>query len=112
MQGGSLPEADALKALGTGVYVSNLHYLNYSDRQTCRMTGMTRFACFWVENGQLAAPINVMRFDDSVLRMLGNGLETLTQEVEFMPNSDTYQARRLSSITAPGAIVKDFQFTL
>jgi predicted Zn-dependent protease len=112
MDGGTLAQADALRALGTGVYVSNLHYLNYSDRQTCRMTGMTRFACFWVENGQLAAPINVMRFDDSVLRMLGNGLEALTQEVEFMPNSDTYQARQLASISAPGAVVRDFQFTL
>jgi predicted Zn-dependent protease len=112
MDGGTLAQTDALRALGTGVYVSNLHYLNYSDRQTCRMTGMTRFACFWVENGQLAAPINVMRFDDSVLRMLGDGLEALTQEVEFMPNSDTYQARQLASISAPGAIVRGFAFTL
>jgi predicted Zn-dependent protease len=112
MAGGNLPQADALQALGTGIYVSNLHYLNYSDRQNCRITGMTRFACFWVENGQLVAPINVMRFDDSVLRMLGDGLEQLTQEVEFMPNTDTYQARQLSSISAPGAVIQNFQFTL
>jgi hypothetical protein len=30
---GSLPAAEALRALGTGVYLSDLHYLNYSDRR-------------------------------------------------------------------------------
>jgi predicted Zn-dependent protease len=112
MAGGTLPQDDALRALGTGVYVSNLWYLNYSDRQTCRMTGMTRFACFWVENGQLVAPINVMRFDDSILRMFGDGLEALTAEAELMPDNDTYKERQLRSITAPGALVKDFRFVL
>jgi len=57
---GSLPETEVLAALDTGLYVSNLWYLNYSDRQACRMTGMTRFACFWVQGGQLAAPLTVM----------------------------------------------------
>ncbi|MDB5871292.1 MAG: hypothetical protein JWQ07_734 [Ramlibacter sp.] len=112
MAGGDLPFADALAALGTGVYISNLHYLNYSDRQACRMTGMTRFACFWVERGKLAAPISVMRFDDSLLRMFGSGLVALTQTPELVPDSLTYEERHLRSVTAPGAIVEGFRFTL
>ena len=52
MDGGTLAARDALAALGTGLYVGNLHYLNYSDRPACRMTGMTRFATFWVEDGE------------------------------------------------------------
>ena len=40
-----------MQSLGTGLWVSNLWYLNYSDRRACRMTGMPRFACLWVENG-------------------------------------------------------------
>ena len=51
---GTLAGADALAALGTGIYIGNLWYLNFSDRSACRMTGMTRFASFWVENGQIA----------------------------------------------------------
>ncbi|MFC5499643.1 TldD/PmbA family protein [Caenimonas terrae] len=112
MAAGTLPPAEALKALGTGVYVSNLHYLNYSDRQACRMTGMTRFACFWVENGELAAPIDVMRFDDSFIRMFGSGLVALTDSVELLPDNATYGARQLRSISAPGAIVEGLRFTL
>jgi predicted Zn-dependent protease len=38
---GTLPAADILKALDTGLYLSNLHYLNWSDRPTGRITGMT-----------------------------------------------------------------------
>ena len=112
MAPGSLAQADVLQALGTGVYISDLHYLNYSDRQACRMTGMTRFACFWVENGKLAAPIDVMRFDDSLLRMFGEGLVALTDQAELVPDNRTYTARFLASVTAPGAIVEGFQFTL
>lgn len=109
---GTLVEADALKALGTGLYVSNLHYLNYSDRQACRMTGMTRFACFWVEHGELVAPLNVMRFDDDFLRLFGSGLQALTSTVELFPETVTYGARQLSSIAAPGALVEGFALTL
>ena len=53
---GTLREEDVLAALGTGLYVGNLHYLNFSDRANGRVTGMTRFATFWVEDGRIAAP--------------------------------------------------------
>jgi predicted Zn-dependent protease len=109
---GWIPDADLLRALDTGLYVSNLWYLNYSDRQACRMTGMTRYACFWVESGQLAAPVNVMRFDDDVLRLFGPGLVGLTDAPEFTPSSDTYQARQLGSVTTPAAVVEGFRLTL
>jgi predicted Zn-dependent protease len=112
MAGGDLAPSDVLRTLGTGVYISDLHYLNYSDRQACRMTGMTRFACFWVENGKLVAPITVMRFDDSLLRMFGSGLVALTQVSELVPDSATYEERHLRSVTAPGALVEGFRFTL
>lgn len=109
---GALPSADVLTALDTGLYVSNLWYLNYSDRPACRMTGMTRFACFWVERGRLVEPLQVMRFDDSFFRMFGEGLLGLTQETERVPESSTYQERQLASITTPGALVADWRLTL
>lgn len=109
---GTLPAADALRALGTGVLLSDLHYLNYSDRQACRMTGLTRFACLWVEDGVPVAPIAVMRFDDSLLRMFGPGLVALTDQAELVPDNGTYGGRILRSFRAPGALVEGFAFTL
>ena len=112
MQGGDLPSHDALDALGTGLAIGNLWYLNYSDRPACRMTGMTRFATFWVENGRIVAPAEVMRFDDTLYRMLGENLEALTHETELLLDSNSYGARLLSSATLPGALLRAMSFTL
>jgi predicted Zn-dependent protease len=112
LEGGSLDEMQALAALGTGIWVSNLWYLNYSDRQACRLTGMTRFACFWVEDGAIVAPINVMRFDDTVYRMFGSELEALTQAVDVVADGDTYKERSATSTRTPGALIRNFRFTL
>ena len=112
MAAGKLSGPDALAALDTGLYVSNLWYLNFSDRPACRITGMTRFASFWVEHGRIVAPVNVMRFDDSVFRLLGNQLIGLTAERDLMLSSSSYGQRDVSSMRVPGAVVRDMAFTL
>jgi predicted Zn-dependent protease len=109
---GSLGQERVLAELGTGVYISNLWYLNFSDRANCRMTGMTRFASFWVEDGEIKAPLNVMRFDDSLFRLLGDNLVGLTKERELLIDAITYGGRRTGSALLPGALIKDFAFVL
>lgn len=112
LAGGDLAMADVLKELGTGVFVSNLWYTNFSDKANCRLTGMTRFATFWVENGEIKAPLNVMRFDDSLFRLLGENLLGLTRERELLIDNLSYAERSTSSARMPGALVKDFMFVL
>ena len=112
MAPGELATRDALAALDTGLYIGNLWYLNFSDRPACRLTGMTRFASFWVDQGKIVAPVDVMRFDDSVFRLFGEQLVGLTAERELMVSSDTYRARNVSSMRLPGAVVRDMAFTL
>ncbi len=109
---GELPRAEALQALDRGIYVGNLWYLNFSDRSACRMTGMTRFASFWVEGGEIRAPLNVMRFDDTAYRILGSELEALTRERDLVLQGSTYGARNTASMRLPGALVRDFTLVL
>lgn len=109
---GSLQEKEALKALGTGIYLSNLHYLNWSDRQTGRITGMTRYACFWVENGEIIAPIQDMRFDESLLNIFGADLVDLTTNTETFTSTSSYEKRDIGGCRAPGMLLSRFQFTL
>ena len=109
---GSVGPDDVLATLGTGLFVGNLWYLNFSDRPACRMTGMTRFGTFWVENGQIAAPLNVMRFDDSAYRMLGTNLVALTAERDLMPDAASYGERSTASMRLPGAFIDDLALTL
>lgn len=112
MAAGGIAAGDVLEQLGTGVYVNTLWYLNYSDRPAGRITGMTRFATFWVEGGKIVAPMNVMRFDETVYRVLGENLLGLTADREFMPSTSTYGGRSTGSSRLPGLLVKDFEFTL
>jgi len=109
---GALREEDVLEALGTGLYVGNLHYLNFSDRAGGRVTGMTRFATFWVEDGRIAAPLNVMRWDDTLYRMLGDNLEALTDRPQWILDSGTYGQRSVQTNRVPGALLRKMAFTL
>ncbi|MBP6875676.1 MAG: TldE/PmbA family protein [Candidatus Eisenbacteria bacterium] len=109
---GEIEEADILARLDTGLYINNLWYLNYSDRPACRVTGMTRFATFWVERGALVAPLQVMRFDESMYRLLGSHLLGLTRNRSMILSSETYGGRQVSSARLPGALVEDFSLTL
>ncbi len=109
---GALKAAEVLKELGTGLYVSNLHYLNWSDRMQGRVTGMTRYACFWVENGSLSAPIENLRWDDTIYRVLGSELEALTTKTSMFPDPSSYGKRSIGAVSTPGILLKSMAFTL
>lgn len=109
---GSLARESILKELGTGLYLSDLHYLNWSDRETARLTGMTRYACFWVENGEIAAPIQDLRFDESFYSLFGDALIDLTNYSELIPSTGSYFQRDVGGSKVPGILLSNFKFTL
>jgi predicted Zn-dependent protease len=112
MIAGDLTESDVLKKIGTGLYLGNLHYLNWSDCIGGRITGMTRYACFWVENGEIVAPIQNMRFDDSFYNFFGKNLEAVSNKIEFNPEVGTYESRSLGGTHCPGVLLSSFSLTL
>ncbi len=112
VEAGNLKEGEILKTLDTGLYLSNLHYLNWSDRTSGRITGMTRYGCFWVENGEIVATIKDLRFDDSLYSFFGSNLIALTDFREFNPEVSTYESRSLGGCLVPGALVEQFVYTL
>ena len=112
MEAGSLQQEDVLKALDTGLYLSNIHYLNWSDNPGGRITGLTRYACFWVKNGEIEGPINTMRFDDTFYKYFGNSLEHVGKDTEFIPNTSTYGNREIGGTICPGILANSFALTL
>lgn len=109
---GTLKREDILKSIGTGLYLSNLHYVNWSDRESARLTGMTRFACFWVENGDIIAPIKDVRFDVSLYDIWGSGLVNITDFQESFVSKSTYAQRTFGGMKLPGMLIDGFKFTL
>jgi predicted Zn-dependent protease len=112
MAAGNLELEQVLEKIGTGLYIGNLWYLNYSDQPAARLTGMTRFATFWVEDGKIQAPVSTMRFDDSAYSLLGSALEDLTKERELILSTSTYSERQTASSQLPGALISKLTLTL
>lgn len=109
---GTLPRSEILASLDTGLYISNLHYLNWSDHHQGKITGMTRYGCFWVEKGKIVATIKDLRFDESLYQIFGNKLINLTTFSENIPKVSTYGNRSLGGCVTPGALIDHFTFTL
>ncbi len=109
---GELEQSEILKEIGTGLYLSNLHYLNWSDKPKGRLTGMTRFGCLWVENGEIVGPIKDLRFDETLYHIFGQGLKAVTKEAQTIMETGTYHQRSLGGAKLPGLLLEDFTFTL
>lgn len=109
---GDLDRDHALAALDTGLWIGNLWYCNWSDLNDCRITGMTRFGTFWVEGGEVVAPVAVMRFDDSLYHLWGEQLEAMTQQRELLISTDTYGGRSIESALLPGQLISAMHLTL
>ena len=109
---GAISNDNILATLKDGIYISNLWYLNFSDLNNGRITGLTRFGCFKVSNGEYQGPINTMRFDETVYNIFGDKLMGLTNNKQLLIDSSTYEERSTHSSTIPGAIVEDFKMTL
>ncbi len=109
---GTVDRSDILSTLQNGLYINNLHYLNWSDLMGGRITGMTRYACFLVENGSIVAPIENMRFDDTLYHFFGDKLSALTSFQDVIPETHTYFRRELGASLVPGIFVDDFTFNL
>ena len=113
MSPGSTKKEDMLAELGAGLYVPNLHYLNWSDLASGRVTGMTRYACFVVENGQAVAPLaDNLRFDDSLLYIFGEALAAVSSERDRLADVSTYYGRSVGATLAPSMLVRGLRFTL
>lgn len=109
---GTVPTDTVGEALGSGLFVGNLWYTNFSDQAACRTTGMTRFATFWMDDGEIVAPVNVLRFDDTAYHLLGDQLEGLTDTTEVLLDAATYDRRSTDSARLPGALVGAMRFVL
>lgn len=68
--GGAATDADLLAGVKRGVLVTRFWYLRWVDPQTLLVTGLTRDGVFLIENGQVTAPVNNFRFNDSPATML------------------------------------------
>lgn len=69
MSGGESSSEDLARELGSGVSISGLAGLELVDPATLRVTGTTAYGTFAIENGEIGAPLDDMRFEVSLLEL-------------------------------------------
>ena len=104
MAAGQLSEDELVAQLGHGVYLQRFWYTRLVDRITGTITGVTRDACFLIENGKLTTPLNGMRFTESVLGVLA-GVEGIGSDVRSQPIPNVWNG----AISAPSVRAAAFR---
>lgn len=106
---GSIDPDQSFEQLGDGIWLSHVHYTNLSAREGARVTGVTRWVALRVKDGKPVAPIGTVRIDDSLIRLLGDGLVDLGSRTEVLPELHTYSKRHLGGVKLPGMMVTDLR---
>lgn len=78
--GGNETLAELIAGVKRGVLITRFWYINYLDPNTLLSTGLTRDGTFLIERGEIVAPVNNFRFNESPHTMLKN-CDGLTKSV-------------------------------
>ena len=85
LHGGQAASVDELvKGIDRGVVVTRFFYIRILDPQTILCTGLTRDGVFLVEKGEIVAPVNNFRFNESPVKMLA-AVEAMTKQTWRTP---------------------------
>ncbi|NOT08089.1 MAG: TldD/PmbA family protein [Gemmatimonadales bacterium] len=98
MSGGNASLEAMIRDTSRGVLVTRFWYIRFVDPQTLLLTGLTRDATFYVENGQIKHAIKNLRFNESPVIMLNN-IDALGAPI------------RVQGSMIPPMRVRDFTFT-
>jgi len=105
MQPGRLTEAELIAGVERGVYVERFWYTRVVDRQAGTITGVSRDACFLIEDGALGQPVDTGRFTQSVLDFLGT-VDGVGDTVRSQPVMNVWNG----SVSAPALRGHGFRF--
>ena len=61
---------ELIAGIDRGLYVTRLWYVNLLSPHDCDLTGTTRDGVWWIEGGELAYPVENLRFDQSLVEAL------------------------------------------
>ncbi|MDG2083860.1 MAG: metallopeptidase TldD-related protein [Planctomycetota bacterium] len=105
MSTGDLSSGQTFEAVGDGLWLSHVHYCNMAAREGARVTGVTRWIALRVRNGKPVGPVGTVRIDDSVLRLLGEGLLQIGDQSEILADTHSYVSRHPRGSSLPGILV-------
>ena len=107
--GSAESEAELCRGVERGLYLTRLWYVNAVRPKETVLTGVTRDGTFLIEDGAITAPVEDLRFTDSVLRLL-SGVEAMTAATRLVSEGEFYGRRFASGVVAPAARIAAMRF--
>jgi len=103
MEGSKASVEDMVRSTERGLLVTRLWYIREVDPYQKILTGMTRDGTFWVEDGKIRHGIKNLRFNQSVIEMLG--------QVEMLGVPQRTSGEESFEMVVPAMKVRDFSFS-
>jgi predicted Zn-dependent protease len=103
MEGGRTSIQEMIRSTKRGLLVTRLWYIREVDPYQKILTGMTRDGTFWIEDGKVQYGLRNLRFNQSIIEMLG--------QVEMMSPPERAAGEETFDMVVPAMKVRDFSFS-
>jgi|GEM_PF-4904412 predicted Zn-dependent protease len=103
MEPGTASEADLIRGIERGVYISRFHYTRMIDPEKSSFTGVTRDASFRIQDGKLGEALKQSRFSEEVFGVLAR-VDGLGRNLVSQPLMNVWNG----SASAPAIRVRGF----
>jgi predicted Zn-dependent protease len=102
MDGDRTSVEDMMRSTERGLLVTRFWYIREVDPYKKILTGMTRDGTFWIEDGQVRHGVRNLRFNQSLVDMLG--------QVEMMSLPQRTAGEESFEMVVPAAKIREFNF--
>jgi PmbA protein len=103
MEGGRATLEDMLRSTPRGLLVTRFWYIREVDPYQKILTGMTRDGLFWIEDGEIRHGVKNLRFNQSLIEMLG--------QVEMMGPPQRTAGEESFEMVVPAMKIREFNFS-
>jgi predicted Zn-dependent protease len=110
MEGKGESVAEMIASTERGILLTRLWYVRPVDPQQGLVTGLTRDGSFYIENGKIAHAIKNFRFNESLVRILGE-VEALGTPQRVFSSEGINYGDGSTPLMLPALKVKSFHFT-
>ncbi len=110
MEPGDASLEQMIAGIDRGLYIANLHYMNFINRKETSATGLTRDGTFLIEKGKVVKVVNNLRYTVKISSVFED-LAAVGSEQQVVPNSDNYFEFDISAGLVPHILTKGFKIS-
>jgi predicted Zn-dependent protease len=107
---GTHTKSELVAQVERGLLITRFHYVNEVDPAKTLLTGMTRDGTFLIENGHVTAPVQDLRWVESIEGVLTR-TRAIGDAVRLISEGPGYGIRFLTGSLMPALLVDDFEIT-